>query len=243
MLPSPAQTSSFSRLSCLRPARRKGASGGLGGYTGSTLFEKPGSTREYALFPTKPCWSAALAQSGTSSLSSDPRFLGLTAGTPGTPIPSGPDPVLSPDGKAITATVPKTSNFSASLGLEWEAGLGKTDTHGYVAGALSLTNSGNGQGYPDGISVQITSSVPAQATVYGLAVSLGRSYTFGDAGGKTDLGGVSHNTSLTLIGFQLTRSVSDSGVKQYSFGLAAGLSFSRYDTRSLSGGAGGDYVH
>ena len=62
MLPSPAQTSSFSRL---RPARRKGASGGLRGYTGFTVFEKPCSTREYAPFPTKPCWSAALSQSGT----------------------------------------------------------------------------------------------------------------------------------------------------------------------------------
>ncbi len=236
MIPSPAQTSSFSRRRHVRP---KVASGGIRRYTAPKLFEKPGSTREYAPFPTKPCWSAALAQSGTP-LSSDPRYLGQVAGTPGTPIPSGPDPKLAP------AKLDGSSNLTVGIGIEYEAGFGKTDTHGVSAASLSFTSSGFDHGelhYPNGISGQITSSDPAPATVYGAAYSLGKNVTVGNAGGGTDFKGVTHNTSLTLGIFQVTYGKSDSGVKQYSFGLAIGLSFSRYDTRTLSGGFGADNAH
>ncbi len=200
----------------------------------------PCGTKDFSLFERKPRQGAALAQSGTSSLSSDPRFLGTVAGTPGTPIPSGPDPKLTP------AKLDGSSNLTVGIGIEYEAGFGKTDTHGVSATSLSFTSSGFDHGelhYPNGISGQITSSDPAPATVYGAAYSLGKNVTVGNAGGGTDFKGVTHNTSLTLGIFQVTYGKSDSGVKQFSFGLAIGLSFSRYDTRTLSGGFGADNAH
>lgn len=127
--------------------------------------------------------------------------------------------------------------MTGGVGIEWELGFGKTDTHGFVGGSLSATASGFSPydlHYPNGLSGQVTASVPAQATVYGAAFSVGKNFTVGNAAGAGDFSGVTNNTSITLGIFQLTYGKSDSGVKQFSFGFAAGLSFSQYDTVTAS---------
>jgi hypothetical protein len=126
------------------------------------------------------------------------------------------------------------SNFSFGLGIEYEAGVGQTDTHGLVSGTLSLTNSG-GQMLPNGLSGQANVSLSGPATVYGVDFSLGKTISVGNAGGASSLGGSTTNTSITLGFIQLTYGSSSGGGKQFSAGLAVGLSFSRYTTYSSSG--------
>jgi hypothetical protein len=70
--------------------------------------------------------------------------------------------------------------------------------------------------------------------VYGVAASIGKNIAVGNAAGGTDLEGVSHVKSFTFIAIQITYSVSESGVKQFGAGLAAGLSYSKYDTVTAS---------
>lgn len=131
------------------------------------------------------------------------------------------------------------SNVSLGIGISWEAGWGKTDTHGLVAGALSLSNS-KGSMLPNGLSGQATTGVPGQSTVYGLDYSIGKNITIGNAGGSGDLGGPTSNTSVTLGVIQFTYGSSGASGMQLSVGLAIGLSFSRYTTYSASGAIWGN---
>ena len=68
MLPSPSVTSSFSRQSRPRHARAKVASGGLRGYTGFKVFEKPGGTRDFSLFEREARQSSALTQTNSDTI-------------------------------------------------------------------------------------------------------------------------------------------------------------------------------
>ena len=124
-------TSSFSRQGRPRPARRKGASGGLGGYTGSTIFEKPCSTRQYAPFPTKPRWGVAKAQTSyTKTPTTDARIASLT----GRPLKTDPEAMarqqastpyfLAAGAVVVTAGVAAEVPATAGILARWGASIG-----------------------------------------------------------------------------------------------------------------------
>lgn len=130
MFPTPEPTSFLSRQSRPRGARQKVASGGLRGYTAPKLFEKPGASRDFALFRRQVRRDAVMAQTGAdlNTGANGQALVGANGGVNASLIdydPAKSGPQWSND--QLWTIIKLARSSSSTLNGELTSAWGKTD--------------------------------------------------------------------------------------------------------------------